>query len=106
MERAWHHSHYVVGLCSEDATAHAAIRETFKKWASPEKRDKMFFFDPDYCTQDVLHFMGQPKEGNLMLTIQGTPAEVFKMDQELMTADKFTVEALDNFTKSFEEGKL
>jgi len=23
-----------------------------------------------------------------------------------MTADKFTAEALDNFTKSFEEGKL
>jgi hypothetical protein len=106
MERAWHNSHYVVGLCSDDASAHAAIRSTFMKWATPEKREKMFFFDPDYCKQDVLHFMNNPKEGNLMLTIQGTSTEVFKMDQELMTADKFTAAALDNFTKEFEAGKL
>lgn len=80
MERAWHNAHYVVGLCSDDATAHKTIRDTFMKWATPEKRDKMFFFDPDYCKQDVLNFIGHPKEGNLMVTIQGTAVEVFKMD--------------------------
>ena len=106
MERAWHNSRFVIGLCSDDASAHSAIRNTFMKWATPEKRDKMFFFDPDYCKQDVLHFMSNPTEGNLMLTIQGTASEVFKMDHELMTADKFTAQALDDFTKSFEEGKL
>ena len=80
MERAWHNAHYVVGLCSDDANAHKAIRDTFMKWASPDKRGKMFFYDPAYCQQDMLHFLGNPKEGNLMVTIQGSSTEVFKMD--------------------------
>jgi hypothetical protein len=106
LDTAWRNSKFIVALCSKDAQKDEAVRSVFRSFATEDKRDKMFFICPNFCTSNLLPTIDSTHTSDLMVLIASSHHDLFRMDQNDVTPEKFSTTSINSFIDKFSNGEM